>query len=143
MVFIVCLRLSHLAQAGGMGFCVVRRAGATYHTPDDTSYPPIREAQRSLWQRGLGFVGPDTDTLTMAYRQNGGTGTHFNEAGLKAHGLLWAESVSQYLDKVLQSRIDSRMAMRAIHGKHALHAIPNGRPRDALLADHIEVVRTV
>jgi hypothetical protein len=77
-------------------------AQATYHTPDDRSCPPIRGAQRSLWQSGLAFEGPDTDMLTMAYRQNGGKGTHFNEAGLKAHGLLWAESVSRYLDTMLQ-----------------------------------------
>jgi hypothetical protein len=42
--------------------------------------------------------GPDTDSLTAPYRQNGGKGTHFNDAGLKAHGQLWADKVSQYLD---------------------------------------------
>jgi Carbohydrate esterase, sialic acid-specific acetylesterase len=61
-------------------------AQATYHTPEDTSCPPIREAQRSLWQSGIAFEGPDTDTLTAVYRQNNGKGTHLNEAGLKAHG---------------------------------------------------------
>jgi len=45
--------------------------------------------------------GPDTDTLTAPYRQSGGKGTHFNDAGLKAHGLLWADKVSQYLDTIL------------------------------------------
>ncbi len=39
-------------------------AQATYHTPEDTSCPPIREAQRSLWQDGIALEGPDTDTLT-------------------------------------------------------------------------------
>jgi hypothetical protein len=77
-------------------------AQASYHTPEDTGCPPIREAQRSLWQRGLAMHGPDTDTLTAAYRQNGGKGTHMNNAGLKAHGLLWAGTVSQYLDAVLR-----------------------------------------
>jgi hypothetical protein len=76
-------------------------ARATYHTPDDPSCPPIRDAQRSLWQPDLALEGPDTDTLTAPYRQNGGKGTHLNDAGLKAHGLLWAEKVSQYLDTVL------------------------------------------
>jgi hypothetical protein len=76
-------------------------AQATYHTPDDPSCPPIREAQRSLWQADLVIEGPDTDTLTAPYRQNGGKGTHFNDAGLKAHGLLWADKVSQYLDTIL------------------------------------------
>ncbi len=76
-------------------------AQATYHTPDDPSCPPIRDAQRSLWQSGVALEGPDTDTLTAVYRQNGGKGTHFNDAGLKAHGELWAEKVSRYLDAVL------------------------------------------
>jgi hypothetical protein len=77
-------------------------AQATYHTPDDPACPPIREAQRSLWQPGLAIEGPDTDTLPAAYRQNGGKGTHFNDAGLKAHGLLWTDKVSQYLDTILR-----------------------------------------
>jgi hypothetical protein len=62
-------------------------AQATYHTPDDPSCPPIRDAQRSLWQPDLAIEGPDTDTLTAPYRQNAAKGTHFNDAGLKAHGL--------------------------------------------------------
>jgi hypothetical protein len=49
--------------------------------------------------------GPDTDTLTAPYRQNGGKGTHFNDAGLKAHGLLWADKVSQYLDTILRRTV--------------------------------------
>jgi hypothetical protein len=76
-------------------------AQATYHTPDDPSCPPIRDAQRSLWQLDLAIEGPDTDTLTAPYRQNGGKGTHFNDAGLKAHGLLWADKVSRYLDTIV------------------------------------------
>jgi hypothetical protein len=77
-------------------------AQATYHTPDDPACPPIRDAQGSLWQPGLALEGPDTDTLTAPYRQNGGKGTHLNDAGLKAHGLLWADKASQYLDTVLR-----------------------------------------
>jgi len=77
-------------------------AQATYHTPDDPGCPPIRDAQRSLWESGLALEGPDTDTLTSAYRQNNGKGTHFNDAGLKAHGELWAAKVSSYLDSVLK-----------------------------------------
>jgi hypothetical protein len=76
-------------------------AQATYHTPDDPSSPPIRDAQRSPWP-DLAIEGPDTDTLASPYRQNSGKGTHFNDAGLKAHGLLWADKVSQYLDAVLR-----------------------------------------
>jgi hypothetical protein len=77
-------------------------AQATYHTPDDPSCPPIRDAQRSLWQPDLAIEGPDTDSLTAPYRQNAGKGTHFNDAGLKAQGLLWADKVSRYLDTVLR-----------------------------------------
>jgi hypothetical protein len=65
------------------------------------SSPPLRAAQRGLWESGVGLAGPDTDTLTMQYRQNNGKGVHFNGAGLKAHGLLWADAAEVYLDKEL------------------------------------------
>lgn len=77
-------------------------AEATYHSPSDMECPPIRAAQRSMWESGVALEGPDTDTLTMQYRQNNGKGVHFNDAGLKAHGLLWARAVENYLDKVLR-----------------------------------------
>jgi hypothetical protein len=77
-------------------------AQASYHTPEDTSCPPIREVQRNLWQSGVALQGPDTDTLTARYRQNNGKGTHFNDAGLKAHGLLWAQAVEAYLNAILR-----------------------------------------
>jgi hypothetical protein len=77
-------------------------AQATYHTPADTSCEPIREAQRSLWQSGIAMQGPDSDSLTAEYRQDNGKGTHMNDAGLKAHGLLWAQSVERYLDPRLR-----------------------------------------
>lgn len=77
-------------------------AEATYHSPTDMNCPPIRAAQRSMWESGVALEGPDTDTLTMQYRQNNGKGVHFNDAGLKAHGLLWANAVEVYLDKVLR-----------------------------------------
>jgi hypothetical protein len=76
-------------------------AQATYHTPEDISCPPIREAQRSLWQSGVALQGPDTDALTAKYRQNNGKGTHMNDAGLKAHGQLWAQQVELCLDPLL------------------------------------------
>ena len=74
----------------------------SYHTPDDTSTPPLRDAQRSLWTSGVALAGPDTDTLTATFRQNNGKGTHMNDAGLKAHGALWAQQVELYLDPLLQ-----------------------------------------
>ncbi len=76
-------------------------AEATYHSPTDMSSPPLQAAQRSLWESGIALEGPDTDTLTAQYRQNNGKGVHFNDAGLKAHGLLWAAAVEAYLDKQL------------------------------------------
>jgi len=74
-------------------------AQASYHTPDDPSCPPIREAQASLWKAGMALEGPDTDQLTGDNRQNGGRGVHFSDKGLQAHGRLWAEKVEQWLDK--------------------------------------------
>jgi hypothetical protein len=77
-------------------------AEATYHSPQDMSCTSIRAAQRGLWESGVALQGPDTDTLTMQYRQNNGKGVHFNDAGLKAHGLLWAKAVEAYLGKELR-----------------------------------------
>lgn len=77
-------------------------ARASYHTPDDPSCPPIRDAQRRLWESGIALAGPDTDTLTGDNRQNHGTGVHFSAKGLQAHGHLWAEKVGPWLDTVLQ-----------------------------------------
>jgi len=74
-------------------------AQASYHTPDDPSCPPIREAQASLWKAGIALEGPDTDQLTGDNRQNGGRGVHFSDKGLQAHGKLWAEKVEQWLDR--------------------------------------------
>lgn len=76
-------------------------AEATYHNPSDTGSPAIELAQRSLWQSSVAFQGPDTDALGSAYRQNHGKGVHFSDAGLKAHGALWAQAVENYLDKAL------------------------------------------
>ena len=77
-------------------------AEATYHSPTDPSDPEIEQAQRSLWQSRIALQGPNTDTLLSAYRQNNGAGVHFNDAGLRAHGALWAQAVEGYLDKVLR-----------------------------------------
>lgn len=73
-------------------------AQVSYHTPDDPSCPPIREAQKSLWDAGLALEGPDTDQLTGDYRQDGGRGVHFSDKGLQAHGRLWAAKVEAWLD---------------------------------------------
>lgn len=75
---------------------------ATYHSPSDTSAPEIRDAQRSLWTGGLALQGPDTDTLTGLNRQNNGKGVHLSAEGLQAHGRMWAERVSAWLDDQLR-----------------------------------------
>ena len=77
-------------------------AKVSYHNAEDPLNNGIREAQQSLWKKGIAIQGPDTDTLTAAYRQNNGKGTHFNDLGLKAHGLLWAQTVETWLDGLLR-----------------------------------------
>lgn len=73
-------------------------AEATYHSPKDPSDSALEQAQRDLWQKGIALEGPNTDTLGSEYRQNHGMGVHFSDAGLKAHGVLWAEAVERYVD---------------------------------------------
>jgi hypothetical protein len=77
-------------------------ANASYGTPEIPAWPPVREAQQSLWKSGVALEGPDTDTLGSSYRQNNGKGVHFSDAGLKAHGQLWADVVEKWLDTVLR-----------------------------------------
>lgn len=75
---------------------------ATYHSPADPSSPELRDAQRSLSTSGLALQGPDTDTLTGLNRQNNGKGVHLSAQGLQAHGRMWAERVSAWLDPPLR-----------------------------------------
>jgi hypothetical protein len=72
-------------------------AEATYQ-PKAPSAPDIKAAQRSLWRRGLALEGPDTDSLSPAWRQNHGKGVHFNNEGLKKHGQMWAAAIEAYLN---------------------------------------------
>jgi hypothetical protein len=76
-------------------------AEATYHSPKDPADPELEQAQRSLWRSGIALEGPNTDSLGSEYRQNHGAGVHFSDAGLKAHGTLWAQAVERTLDSVL------------------------------------------
>lgn len=76
-------------------------AEATYHSPKDSSDSAIERAQQSLWQSGIALEGPNTDTLGSEFRQDHGAGVHFSDAGLKAHGALWAQAVENYLDRIL------------------------------------------
>jgi hypothetical protein len=76
-------------------------AQVSYLNPDRPSSETTRSAQKKLWDRGIALQGPDTDTLTSAYRDNDGKGIHLNRKGLVAHGKMWAEVVGDYLYKVL------------------------------------------
>ncbi len=69
-------------------------AQATYHAEADPSDAEFREAQALLWKRGVAWPGPDTDGLRKEFRD----GVHFNAAGLKRHGQMWAEKVIPWLD---------------------------------------------
>jgi serine/threonine protein kinase len=75
-------------------------AQVSYHNPEHPSYPSTREGQKQLWDKGVALEGPDTDTLTGDNRDGGGKGIHFSGKGERAHGKLWADKVSVYLDKV-------------------------------------------
>ena len=76
-------------------------AEVSYHNPSQTSFPTTRAGQKKLWDLGVAFEGPNTDTLTGDNRDEGGKGIHFSPKGLKAHGKMWAEKVAVYLDKEL------------------------------------------
>jgi len=76
-------------------------AQATYHNPEKISDPVIRMAQQRLWDDRIALEGPDTDTLVGMDRDLSGQGIHFSPQGLKKHGLIWADKVSAFLDKIL------------------------------------------
>ena len=79
-------------------------AYASYHSVEHPSWPLVREAQHKLITTGIVLEGPDTDTLCGDNRDCGGAGIHFSPKGLKAHGKMWADKVSVYLDKVLAAK---------------------------------------
>jgi len=74
-------------------------AQVSYAAPDRPAFATIRDAQAALWVDGIALEGPDTDTLTGELRQNRGKGVHFSAEGLNAHGRLWADKVSVWLDR--------------------------------------------
>ena len=74
---------------------------ASYHTPDDTGSPEIREAQRALWNSRIAFAGPDSDALTGALRESNGKGVHFSGPGLREHAARWVEKVEPWLEHEL------------------------------------------
>jgi len=77
-------------------------AQVSYHNPDKPAHESTRSAQARLWVDKIAIEGPDTDTLTGDHRDFDGTGVHFSPKGLKAHGEMWAEKVSPFIDEMLQ-----------------------------------------
>ena len=76
-------------------------AKTTYHSPKYPRWDHIRDVYQRIWDEGIALQGPDTDTLTGDYRDMNGEGIHLSPKGLKKHGEMWAEVVSEYLDEVL------------------------------------------
>ena len=77
-------------------------AQASYHNPNERSFAGIRDAQKRLWDTGVAIEGPDTDTLTGDNRDQNGAGVHMSGKGERAHGELWAEKVTTYLNGVVR-----------------------------------------
>lgn len=71
-------------------------AQATY-IPGTGLSDSVRAAQKKLWDDGIVFQGPDTDTMLEEYRDYDGTGIHFSPKGLKKHGEWWAELIGKYI----------------------------------------------
>ena len=74
-------------------------AQATYHSAADPANAEIRAAQKGVAEDGIALPGPDTDALGPGYRH----GVHFNPKGLGAHGELWAQTISAFLDHELSA----------------------------------------
>jgi hypothetical protein len=90
-----------MKQAAGWDFPWFA-AQASYHSPEQPSADSTWNAQKQLWSSGIALEGPDTDTLTGDNRDNRGKGIHFSPRGLHAHGQLWADKVSRYLNLALR-----------------------------------------
>ncbi len=71
-------------------------ARTSYHNPKETHFDHIRDAQQKVCDMGFAFSGPDTDQLQGDYRD----GIHLSVKGLQKHGKMWAEIISEYIDRV-------------------------------------------
>ncbi|MBP5092831.1 MAG: hypothetical protein J6332_02150 [Abditibacteriota bacterium] len=76
-------------------------AKASYIDAQHPTYDSIRTVHQRLWDNGIALPGPDTDELRGDCRDTDGAGIHLSPKGLKAHGEMWAECVSRYLDEIL------------------------------------------
>lgn len=79
-------------------------AQVSYHSPQDTGWQELRDAQKSLVTDGIVLAGPNTDELGPEFRQNNGKGIHFNARGLKRHGEMWANLVGAWLDQQISDK---------------------------------------
>ncbi len=52
----------------------------------------VRSAQKRLWDDGIAWQGPDTDSLGQPYRETSDR-VHFNEAGTREVAKLWVEKI--------------------------------------------------
>ena len=77
-------------------------ARASYNSPAKPAFDNVRNGQKALWDTGIALEGPDTDILTGDTRELEGKGIHFSGKGLRAHGQMWFEKVSPWLDRVLK-----------------------------------------
>ena len=76
-------------------------ANVSHLNPYYPTCEPLRKAQQRLWEEGIALEGPDTDLLIGDNRDADGQGAHFCPKGLKAHGQMWSEKVSLYLEQVV------------------------------------------
>lgn len=82
-------------------------AQVSYHVPGDEASAEIRDAQAAIWNRGLGFQGPDSDAIKGSLREAGGKGVHFSGAGLRELAARWVEKVGPWLERLVPQRQDS------------------------------------
>lgn len=87
-------------------------AQVSYHNPKEASFASTRDAQKRLWDTNIALEGPDTDMLTGDNRDTNGQGIHFSAKGLRAHGQLWADKVSAWLDRALSVQPGKQTAAR-------------------------------
>jgi len=77
-------------------------AQVSYLNPQNPSFDSTRSAQKRMWDKGVAYPGPDTDTLVGKDRDFDGQGIHFSPQGLKKHGEMWAEKVAPYVEKAIR-----------------------------------------
>ncbi|MDB9786961.1 sialate O-acetylesterase [Bacteriovoracaceae bacterium] len=76
-------------------------AKVSYLSIRKNKYASTRSAQTKLWDNQIALEGPDTDTLRGFNRDYLGFGIHFSKKGLKKHGRMWANTITQYLDSLI------------------------------------------